>query len=76
MYSMICWITEANEYSGTDGMTFDEFVQYAGYFFCQRHADEGLKYIFQLFDKDNKGYLFKREFDSVCAEAGLHLDKT
>ena len=26
MYSMICWITEANEYSGTDGMTFDEFV--------------------------------------------------
>ena len=33
MYNMICWITEANEYSGTDGVTFDEFMQMAGYFF-------------------------------------------
>ena len=33
MYSMITWITDANEFSGTAGMTFDEFVQYAAYFF-------------------------------------------
>ena len=46
MYNMILWITEANEYSGTDGITFDEFIQYAGYFFSQRHIEEGLKYIF------------------------------
>lgn len=46
MYSMICWVVEANEFSGTAGMTFDEFVQYAIYFFCQRDKDEGLKYIF------------------------------
>jgi Ca2+-binding EF-hand superfamily protein len=26
MYSMICWITDANEFSGTAGMTFEEFV--------------------------------------------------
>jgi hypothetical protein len=33
MYSMVCWICEANLYSGTEFMTFEEFVQYAGYFF-------------------------------------------
>ena len=63
MYSMISWITDANEFSGTSGMTFEEFVQYSAFFFCQRDEDEGLKYIFQLFDKENKGYLYKREFD-------------
>ena len=26
MYNMICWMTEANEYSGTEGITFDEFI--------------------------------------------------
>ena len=46
MYSMVCWIADANENSGTETMTFEEFVQYAGYFFCQRHHEEGLKYIF------------------------------
>lgn len=46
MYSMICWIYEANEFSGTSTMTFDEFLQYAVFFFSQRDTDEGLKYIF------------------------------
>jgi Ca2+-binding EF-hand superfamily protein len=26
MYSMISWVVEANEFSGTSGMTFEEFV--------------------------------------------------
>ena len=26
IYSMVCWIVDANEYSGTAGMTFEEFV--------------------------------------------------
>jgi hypothetical protein len=26
MYSMISWITDANQFSGTAGMTFDEFI--------------------------------------------------
>ena len=67
LYSMICWITEANLYSGTETMTFEEFVQYAGYFFSQRHLDEGLKYMFMLFDTDQKGYVLKNEFDFQCA---------
>lgn len=33
LYSMLCWITEANNYSGTETMTFDEFVEYGMYFF-------------------------------------------
>ena len=75
MYNMICWITEANEYSGTDGITFDEFVQYAGYFFSQRHDEEGLKYIFQLYDIDKKGYLTKDEFKVLLEQSGLNSSK-
>ena len=26
LYSMICWIVDANEFSGTEYMTFEEFV--------------------------------------------------
>ena len=74
MYSMMCWITDANDFSGTDGMTFDEFVNYAAYFFCQRHKEEGLKYVFQLFDKQGKGFLTKREFDLCCIECGISLE--
>ena len=33
MYSMICWIVDANKFSGTLGMTFDEFISYADFFF-------------------------------------------
>ena len=33
MYSMICWICDANEFSGTEYMTFDDFVNYAAFFF-------------------------------------------
>ena len=46
MYSMVRWIVDANKFSGTKGMTFEEFLQYADYFFTQRHNEEGLKYIF------------------------------
>ena len=71
MYNMLCWITEANEYSGTDGITFDEFIQYAAYFFSQRHEEEGLKYIFQLYDTEKKGYLTKQEFQIVMTKNGF-----
>jgi Ca2+-binding EF-hand superfamily protein len=33
IFSMMNWIADANEFSGTEGMTFDEIVQYAAYFF-------------------------------------------
>lgn len=33
MYSMICWIVEANMFSGTAGMTFEDFLQYSTFFF-------------------------------------------
>ena len=45
LYAMICWITDANEFSGTEGMTFEEFVNYAVFFYSQRSHDEGLQYI-------------------------------
>ena len=46
LYSMICWIADANNFSGTETMTFDEFVEYSTYFFSQKQEIEGLKYIF------------------------------
>ena len=67
MFSCICWICEANLYSGTEFMTFDEFVQYAGYFFSQRHLEEGLKYMFMLIDKEHRGYILKNDFDFHCS---------
>ena len=51
IYSMICWICDANEFSGTEYMTFEDFLNYSAFFFSQRHHDEGLKYIFELFDQ-------------------------
>ena len=60
LYSMMCWITDANEYSGTESMTFEEFIQYAAYFFDQRDREEGLKYIFELWDPNQKGYIEKK----------------
>jgi len=43
---MISWIVDANLYSGTEGMTFDEFIAYTMFFYSQKHEEEGLKYIF------------------------------
>lgn len=71
MYSMISWITDQQNFVGLKGMTFDEFLQSAIYFFAQRDQDEGLKYIFQLFDRDNSGYLTKEEFQEACADVGF-----
>lgn len=50
LYSMMKWIADANEFSGTEGMTFEEVINYSAYFFSQRHSEEGLKYVFELFD--------------------------
>jgi Ca2+-binding EF-hand superfamily protein len=33
MYSMMKWISDANSHSGTEGMTFDEVIQYIAYFY-------------------------------------------
>ena len=57
LYSMMCWISDANEFSGTEGMTFDEFITYICYFFTRKTHEEGLMYMFQLFDPERKGYL-------------------
>ena len=51
MYSMMEWIVAAREKEGkVQGMTFDEILNYSIFFFNQRSKDEGLKYIFELFD--------------------------
>ena len=54
---MLCWITDANNFSGTVTMTFDEFIEYSMYFFSQKSEVEGLKYIFQLIDTEQTGQI-------------------
>ena len=75
MYSMISWITDANEFSGTEGMTFGEFIQYAVFFFSQRQHEEGLKYIFEIMDTQQKGYLTKNEFDYACQQCDIQISR-
>jgi Ca2+-binding EF-hand superfamily protein len=73
IYSCVSWICEANLYSGTEYMTFEEYIHYAGYFFSQRHLEEGLKYMFMLLDSKHQGYLLKNEFNNVCAQNNINL---
>ena len=72
---MIAWITNANEFSGTETMSFEEFIQYAGCFFDQRDQEEGLKYVFELWDPYQRGYIEKKQFDNLCADLGYTIEK-
>ena len=57
MYGMVCWMAQVNKEAGVPGIAFDEFMQQAVFFFSQRHHEDGLKSIFELFDKEKRGYL-------------------
>ena len=70
---MICWMTKINEEAGVEGMSFDDFMQQAAFFYSQRSKEEGLKYIFQLFDRDKKGYLTRAEFLETYQNIGTDL---
>ena len=62
IYAMLCWMTDANEQKGGEGMNFEEFVQQGAFFFSQRHHEHGLKSLFKLFDLDDTGELDFEEF--------------
>ena len=66
MYNMVLWMCKmTKENAGGSkmaGISFDEFIQYAAFYFSMRSHDEGLKYMFELFDRDRKGYLTRTEF--------------
>ena len=56
---MLSWIADASLQRGNDKLTFEDFVDYAMFFFSQKEQEEGLKYIFQLFDTNNQGKIDK-----------------
>lgn len=66
IYQMICWICKINSDAGIEALNFDEFITQATFYFSQREEEEGLKYIFSLFDHDNKGYVTRQEFIEAC----------
>ena len=75
MYSMVKWMAEAYEQSDVqEGLSFDDFIQQAVFFLSQRHHEEGLRYIFQLFDKDNKGITID-QFEEICESLDIYLSK-
>lgn len=76
MYSMVCWMTK-NYLEGENdgkGLSFEDFIQQAIFFFSQRHHEVGLRYIFQLFDKDNKGITID-QFEEMCESLDFYLSK-
>ena len=76
-WSMICWMTES--YTNSDkfknGMSFDDWLTHAVYFFSQRHHDEGLKYIYQLFDLDHSNGIDIDEFEKLCKKNGFNMSQ-
>ena len=72
---MICWMIEVNEEAGIEGLTFDDFLNQSTYFFSQRHHNEGLRFIFELYDQEKKGALDYQEFKKVCNDLGIFLEE-
>ena len=76
MYAMICWMTkEASIPPIVDGITFDQFISQAIYFFNQRHSQQGLKYIFELFDTKQDGFLDHDEFMELLEQCEIHMSE-
>ena len=48
IYNMICWMDNAyrNSIENGKGISFNEFLEQAVFFFSQRHHEEGLRYIY------------------------------
>ena len=67
-YSMICWMERSYVKSDKfkDGMSFDDWLKHAVFFFSQRHHEEGLNYIYQLFDLDHSDGIDIEEFEQLC----------
>lgn len=65
LYSMVCWMAQISKENNSDGIDFDQFIQQAIYFFSQRHHDEGIRYIFELFDKEKRGYLTITQLEEI-----------
>ena len=72
MYAMVCWMAKVNP----EAISFHEFIKQAAYFFSQRQHDEGLKYIFELYDTEKKGQLDFEKFTFVCEDLGVYLSKS
>ena len=72
---MLSWIADASAARGNEKLTFNDFVEYSMFFFSQKQQEEGLKYIFQLFDTENKGKIDRIQFDRACVQCGLNLKK-
>ena len=75
MYSMMKWMADANLHSGTDGMTFEEVIQYCAYFYSQRSKEEGLKYVFELFDPQRVGFLTRQQLENAFSYCGIILER-
>ena len=70
---MVCWMASVNK---DKTISFEEFIKQAAFFFSQRHHEEGLRYIFELYDKERKGSLDEKTFRQVCEDLGVFLSNS
>ena len=73
MYAMVCWMTEVNKDKGSEGITFEEFINNCAFFFTQRHHDEGLRYIFELYDTEKKGKIDIYALQRICIDLEMNI---
>ena len=73
MFAMVQWMIAVDVHTVEDGVSFEEFIQSASMFFSQKHNDEGLKYIFELYDPEKIGYLDKRKMRKIFDDLEIPL---
>ncbi len=61
------------EDNNTKGLTFDQFIELATEYFNERHTQEGIERIFQLYDFGNKGYLNHLDLQRISNETDLYM---
>ena len=48
-------------------------MEHASYFFNQREHEEGLKYVFEMFDNKKKGWLDRNDLKNASEFCGMNL---
>lgn len=70
---MLEWICDTLKQKNLNSLNFEQWMEHAAYFFCQREHEEGLKYVFEVFDQKKKGWLDKKDFLKASDSCGMGL---
>ena len=71
MYQMVSLMERECKKKGQLYLNFEEFMEFAISFFSQRDHEKGLRYIFELFDSEKKGYITFSQFKQIFSHLGF-----